>query len=129
MSEIVQAKAHTNFDVVFKHTIKNVYTRVTTYVAYSVFFAISTIMLILIPALLPFKTSGDRTTVILLMNAIMEPFSYTTSLVLAICSSLVASCVLELNETTFELSRPVSRRTFIGAKSVVGLIGNGGMYI
>lgn len=128
MSETTQAKVHTNFDVVFKHTIKNVYTRVTTYVAYSVFFAISTIMLILIPALLPFKTSGDRT-VVHLMNAIMEPFSYTTSLVLAICSSLVASCVLELNETTFELSRPVSRRTFIGAKSVVGLIGNGGMYI
>jgi hypothetical protein len=123
-----QAKTYSNFDVMFKHTIKNVFTRVTTYVAYSVFLVITSIMLIMIPALLPFHTNGDRT-IVKLMDTIMEPFFYTTSLVLAICASLTASCVLELNETTFELSRPISRRIFVGAKSSVGLITNGSMYI
>jgi hypothetical protein len=109
--------------------MKNVYTRVTTYVAYSVFVVMTTIVLIIVPSLL----SGVFAKVVSkgpeVLGNIMEPFTYIASLVLAISVALVSSCVLELNETTFELSRPVNRSTFIGAKSVVAILSNCSMYL
>ena len=107
----------------------NVYTRVTTYVAYGVFILISSLALIMVPSLLSDKLAKNASGIPNVLIIILQPLTYIVSFTLAISVWLVTSCVLELNETTFELSRPVSRQTFIGAKSVVALLAGLLMYL
>jgi hypothetical protein len=104
-----------NFGTVFKQTLKSTFNQVSTFVLIILYCLITAILLIMVPAIILGKGKVDTQ---MFSSNYLGQIMYSIAIILSIFVGTFASNANELAEMTFIISRPVSRKTFLIAKSL-----------
>lgn len=108
-------RQNSNFNVVFKQSLTRSLKSFGLYLAYGLFIAIVTLILMLTSLLPGFKSGGKTTQEIL--KTIFFPLVWTGGIMIGTCATVIATTVVDLGEMTFVLSRPISRNTYLLSKT------------